>query len=615
MLTPGNAGSECVVRATKATETNYFARASVDTTITVLKTTQATLVVSSLSATYGATLSLTTSGGSGSGVVSYEVVSGTCSIVGSTLTPGNAGSSCVVKATKATETNYFERSSADASVNIVKATQSVLTVSTTSATYRQDLELAVSGGSGAGAVSYTVVSGTCSVSGDTLTPGNASSSCVVKATKATDTNYNERSSSNTTVTVGKAQQTGLRVTSASSFTTGSSLLLTATGGQSTGSLSWSVNSGICSLNGSTVTAARGGVSCVVEVTRAGDSNYVVDSATQTVSVDKITQVLTFRSTVPSSPMVGGSYTVQVDSDAFLAPTIAIANSSSSVCSISAAVVSFNAVGTCLVSVSQAGNDVYSSAAVSQSVNVAAVPPSTTVAPAGGANSDATPVSSTTVPQKAIANVGSSSSTSSTSSTTSTTTTTTTTIPAGPGSANLGPNGEGPELAAGKTTAMMRGKRVKVSTETVDGQITMTLPGNVLVKFGTTNAASGGAQVGDDGVLRMYGNSQVDVGVSGLVPQTTYTVFMFSDPVELARGEATSTGGVNQTVVVPKDVETGEHTMQFNGVGPNNEVVSISMGFEVLDRQDNTRVAVIVLMFAIALALLGGRPIFQRRRRV
>ena len=606
LLNPGNAGSSCVIRATKVTDTNYLERSSADTTVTIAKAVQSVLAVTSTAATYGSSLSLTTSGGSGSGAVSYVVVSGTCSIVGSTLTPGNAGSSCVVKATKATDTNFLEQSSTDTSVSIAKAAQAAISLSTTSTTYGQDLVLGIAGGSGSGAVSYVVVSGTCSIVGALLTPGNAGSSCVVKATKATDTNYLERSSSNTSIAIGKAQQTGLTINSASSFTTGSTLTVTATGGQSSGSLSWSLNSGICTLSGTSLTAPRGGVSCVVEVTRAGDNNYFADSTTQTITVDKIVQVLTFRSTPPSSPVVGGTYTVQVDSDASLAPTVTISNNSSSVCSISAGVVTFSSTGTCVISASQAGNDVYAAAAASQSITVGVVP-TTTIAPAPSANGSTNNSSTTTIPQSAVPAPVSTTSTTST-------TTTTTTVPADPGSPYMA-NGEAPSLEAGEATAVIRGQKVKVISKTENGQLTMTLPGNVVIRIGSLNSASGEAQVGADGVLRTYGDVGVGVEVSGFVPKTTYTVYMFSDPMELGRGEASSKGTVNQMVVIPKDAKPGEHTLQVNGVGPGDEVISVSMGFEVMERQSNTRIAVLVITLAIALALLGGRPIFKRRRKL
>jgi trimeric autotransporter adhesin len=570
---------------------NRYAVTHVSAALTISRVAQSALTISTTTGTYGSTLLLATSGGSGTGAVTYSVASGSCTVSGAVLTLGDAGSSCSVTATKAADDNYTQVSSAATSISTAKAAQSVLTISTTTATYGQDLVLGVSGGSGSGSVSYQVVSGTCSIVGALLTPGNAGSSCVIKATKATDTNYLERSSSNTTITINKAQQSGLNITSSLSFTTGNSLTLTASGGQSTGSLSWSLNSGTCSLSGVVLTANRGGISCVIEVTRAGDTNYLSSSVTETVVVDKIVQVLTFQSTPPSSPVVGGTYTVQVTSDASLAPIISISNQSASVCSISAGVVTFNTAGTCVISAVQSGNDVYAAAAASQSITVSVVPTTTTtVAP---------------IPQSAVPAPASTSST--------TTTTTTTTIPADAGSPNLGSDGEPPQLEAGEATATVRGKRVQIETSVEQGRLVMTLPGNVVMRIGSTDSSSG-AQIGADGVLRMFGDSSVEVIATGLVAQTIYTVYMFSDAVELGRGETDGKGALSQVITVPKDAEAGEHTLQINGVGKGNEVVSVSMGFEIVERESNTRIAVLVITLAIALALLGGRPIFRRRRR-
>lgn len=178
---------------------------------------------------------------------------------------------------------------------------------------------------------------------------------------------------------------------------------------------------------------------------------------------------------------------------------------------------------------------------------------------------------------------------------------------------MGSDGEPPQLEAGEATATVRGKRVQIETSVEQGTLVMTLPGNVVMRIGSTDSSSG-AQIGADGVLRMFGDSSVEVIATGLVAQTIYTVYMFSDPVELGRGETDGKGALSQVITVPKDAEAGEHTLQINGVGKGNEVVSVSMGFEIVERESNTRIAVLVITLAIALALLGGRPIFRRRRR-
>ena len=624
---PTAGGSYSIIPAVGygAGNTNRYALVRNNGTLVISRVAQSVLTVTSTSATYGQNLSLTTSGGSGTGAVSWAKVSGACTLAGSVIIPDDAGSSCVVKATKAADDNYLSVDSANTSITTNMANQATLTVTSTSATYGQSLPLTTSGGSGTGAVNWTKISGTCTLSGSAIMPGDVGTSCVVKATKASDTNYNSASSANTSISTGKGSQTGFTVSNATSFTTGTSLSLTATGGQSGGNISWSLTSGQCTLTGTNLTASRGGISCVVEATRAGDSNYFAVSDSATITVNKIAQVLTFRSTPPSSANPGGTYTVSVDSDAFLAPVIAIANTSSSVCSISAGVVTFNTVGTCLVSASQAGNDTYAAGAASQSITVtalAAAAPQTSapavVAPVSPPSSVDVPqtvapaATTTTIPPKAASGV----TTTVPRPVVTTTTSTTTTVPVrqDPGAPNAGADGEYPELKAGEMSVLVRGRSVKVKKDTTGGRLTLTLPNNVVLRIGSTDPTAKTARLNADGELVVNRGETIEVSAEGFIAGTTYTVFMFSDPVELGRGVVSADGTVSGVLDVPTDVKTGGHTLQMNGVGDGDEVVSVSVGFEVLERSDNTLAAVLAISAAILLALLGGRPVWRRRRR-
>lgn len=88
--------------------------------------------------------------------------------------------------------------------NITKADQAALTITSTSATYGTDLTLTVDGGSGDGALTYTVVNdtGAATISGSTLQPVRAGQ-VTVQATKAGDDNHNEVKSSKTVITINK----------------------------------------------------------------------------------------------------------------------------------------------------------------------------------------------------------------------------------------------------------------------------------------------------------------------------------------------------------------------------------------------------------------------------
>ena len=172
----------------------------------------------------------------------------------------------------------------------------------------------------------------------------------------------------------------------------------------------------------------------------------------------------------------------------------------------------------------------------------------------------------------------------------------------------------PELDAGETTAIVRGEAVKADVRTDNGQLVVTLPNDVQVRIGSSSGAPGVAVVSADGVLRAFRESQVEVAAEGFQPGTTYTVFMFSKPVELARGNVAGAGTVSDVVTLPKDAKVGGHTLQVNGVGPNAEVVSVSLGIKVVAKDSNTAAAVIAISLAILLALLGGRPVFLGRSR-
>lgn len=88
-------------------------------TITVALKVQSPLVVTSTSVDENQPLALTATGGSGSGALTWAVVSGTCTIQGSALQPMPAGSTCVVRAEKAGDATYDPAVSADTAITVL----------------------------------------------------------------------------------------------------------------------------------------------------------------------------------------------------------------------------------------------------------------------------------------------------------------------------------------------------------------------------------------------------------------------------------------------------------------------------------------------------------------
>ncbi len=272
-LTTTGAGS-CTITATKAADINHQAT-SASTTVTVTKAGQAALAVQANPAAinFGGTSQLTTTGGSGTGAVSFSV-GGPCSITGSTLTGQGVGA-CTVTATKAADANH-EEATAGASVTVSQASQAALSVAASPSSIAKGASstVTVTGGSGSGAVTFalTAGSGNCSLLGDTVT-GTAVGSCTVTATKAADANHAQATAS-VQIAVGKAIQnitfdfSSLRYLSPEALS-----LANAAGTNSNLPISFSsLTPQTCVVTGTSLRLMRTG-ECTLQASQAGDAEY------------------------------------------------------------------------------------------------------------------------------------------------------------------------------------------------------------------------------------------------------------------------------------------------------------------------------------------------------
>ena len=242
---------------------------------TVVLATQATLAVTSVptSIYVNGTSTLSASGGSGLGTVTYSLDSGPCTLSGATLTGTGAGD-CIVTATKAADSPYDSATSSPVTVAVSLAPQATLVVVPTPSSINVNgtSTLSATGGSGSGAVSYSLVSGPCTLNSATLT-GTGAGSCIVTATKAADSTYDSATSSQVTVAVSLATQATLVVVpTPSSINVNGTTTLSTTGGSGSGAVTYNLVSGPCTLSGATLTGTGAG-SCIVTATKAADSTY------------------------------------------------------------------------------------------------------------------------------------------------------------------------------------------------------------------------------------------------------------------------------------------------------------------------------------------------------
>lgn len=247
---------------------------------------------------------------------------------------------------------------------ISKANQSALSMTSSSTVvFGNTVNLVATGGSHSGAITFSVASGTCTVSGGTLTVGDAGSVCTVSATRSSNANFNAVTSSSVTITVAQVIQTlnftssvpvsavaGTTYTPAATSTSGLSVTLAITSG----------SPGVCGMVGAVVTFVTSGT-CVITASQAGTTNVAAGvSVTQTIVAGKINQTLSF-------PAIAGK---DFGDPAFLAGAsvssaraVAYVTSTVSVCAVnsSSGLVSITAVGTCTITVSSLGNSSYAAA--------------------------------------------------------------------------------------------------------------------------------------------------------------------------------------------------------------------------------------------------------------
>ncbi len=217
-----------------------------------------------LSAPVGTAIKITATGGSGTGVVTFKATGTGCVITAAKSTVGSTAiGHCVVTATKAASGPFSAIDSAPVTFSFTGSAQATLTISnkSLSALVSKTITLTTAGGSGTGAVSYTVSGTSCAVKGAVLS-ATAYTTCIVTATKASAGAY--LSATSVSVSFTFLPTTFQIVNPVHAGTVGTPLTVSALGGTAVGSTSFSVTGTGCSINSSTgVLSATQATTCVV----------------------------------------------------------------------------------------------------------------------------------------------------------------------------------------------------------------------------------------------------------------------------------------------------------------------------------------------------------------
>ncbi len=238
------------------------------------------------------------SGGSSGGAITYSSLTpSVCTVSGNRLTREAPGT-CTVTATMAGGTvDSTTYNAVSSSYNLTIPTGSAaqnpltLTVGTSTINVNGTTSLTASGGSGGGAVTYTVTSGACTVLTNTLIAHSSAGSCSVTARKAGGLDYAAQSSTAVTVTVSLPSQDPISVTLAEDTdikagSTNNNLvhIVVTRGGSGPGPWSFvSTTPSICTVSGNRMDAIAAG-NCIITATKGGTEGMANISSNVTIPI-------------------------------------------------------------------------------------------------------------------------------------------------------------------------------------------------------------------------------------------------------------------------------------------------------------------------------------------
>lgn len=298
MLTVRTAGT-CKLTLSQAGNTIFASAAPTEVSLTVAAPQVVTFDLGALEAKTVSSepfsVSSFASASSGLGTTFSSVTRSVCIVEDATVTPVSAGQCTLIASQKGNE-SFLAAPDVSQAFTIGRGSQTTLSIDTSTGSFNTELTLSTSGGSGTGALSFSV-NMTGNTSGCTATrrgiiaaqPGD----CPVTATKGADANYNATSSAETVIVLTKASQVitfvqppdqleGSTFTAVVKSSAGLTVTLTST------------TTSVCTVSGFAVTLLAGGGTCSLTASQAGSTSYLAATS--------ITR--TFESNQKAIPRIG-----------------------------------------------------------------------------------------------------------------------------------------------------------------------------------------------------------------------------------------------------------------------------------------------------------------------
>lgn len=347
---PVGAGTYAVVAS--LTNADYAASNATGTlTIEQAAQVQLTIVGAAPVVFGGDAVTLGTSGGSGTGAVTFDATGSTaCEVTGNLVAATSGSGTCVVTATKAGDANHLPTTSASVSLSLSRAA-ATLTLGGLSTTY--------DGSAKSATVTTAPVAGlaTLAVTYDNsaVLPIEAGTYAVVATLE--NPNYVAAPATGDLV-IAPARQAPFTLTAPATAIFGSTVQLAVTGGSGDGAVTYTSETPIaCAMNVTTpgaVDILSGVGTCTVSAMKAGSRNYEPTTPTSaSIALGKAGQAISFAS-LSGRTYGDAAFTVSASASSGLPVSFsAVAGSS---CTVTGSTVTLSGAGNCAVQASQAGSD-------------------------------------------------------------------------------------------------------------------------------------------------------------------------------------------------------------------------------------------------------------------
>ncbi|WP_146076611.1 HYR domain-containing protein [Rathayibacter sp. AY1A7] len=348
----------CTLTAIHYRDATYGTARAVQTfEITAIAQTVAFTSTAPSTATSGDTLTPTATGGA-SGLPVTIGATGACTLADGVVTFAGSGT-CTVTADQAGDGRYAAAAQASQTVAVTQLAGTVAFGGDAPAEARvggSSTAAVVAGPSSAPSV--LTASGACSVGPFRLVSYDSAGTCTLTLDQAGDIRHSAAPTAVRSFEITRVAQTVAFTSQApDSALSGGTYRPTATGGASGRPVVLGA-SGSCTLTNGVV-AFTGSGTCTVTADQTGDARYdAAERASQVIAVGLLAGTVSFGGTAPTGATVGGTTTPRIIAGPSTARPVLTA---SGACSAAAGVVSYDSVGTCTLTLDQAGDSRYGAA--------------------------------------------------------------------------------------------------------------------------------------------------------------------------------------------------------------------------------------------------------------